>query len=100
VPQVTIYRHPQLAPLVQQYQLNVNYAVMLRHVPLAIAGITWHLLAHALLVRISQTAILAAKLQTRALPAIVAITWHLLAHALLVRISQTAILAAKLLTHA
>ncbi len=64
--QVTIYQDPQLVPHVQRYQHNVRYAVMLQHVPLAIAGITWHLLAHVLLVRISQTAILAAKLQTHA----------------------------------
>jgi hypothetical protein len=57
VSQVTIYRHLQLVPPVQQYQHNVRYAVMLRRVPLAIAEITLHHLPLALLVRISQTAI-------------------------------------------
>ncbi len=55
--QVTIYRHPQLVPHVQQYQRNVNCAVVLRHALPAIADITWHHLPHALFALISQTAI-------------------------------------------
>ncbi len=61
---VTIYRHLQLAPPVQQYQHNVRYAVMLRHVPLAVASITWRHLALALFALISKIAILVAKLLT------------------------------------
>jgi hypothetical protein len=61
VSQVTIYRHPQLVPHVQQYQPNVNFAVVLQHVPLAIAGITWRHLHRALLALILQIAILVPK---------------------------------------
>ncbi len=64
MPKVTIYQDPQLVPPVQRYQHNANYVVVLQHVPLAVAGITWHRLHRALLVRISQTAILVAKLLT------------------------------------
>ncbi len=65
--QVTIYRHPQLAPPVQQYQHNVRYAVVLQRALPAIVDITWHLLARALFVRISQTAIPVAKPQMHVL---------------------------------
>ncbi len=61
--QVTIYLHLQLAPPVQQYQRNVNCAVVLRHALPAIAGIIWYLQPLALLVRISQTAIPVVKRQ-------------------------------------
>jgi hypothetical protein len=62
VSQVTIYLHPQLVPPVQQYQHSVRYAVMLQRALLAIVDITWHLLARALFVRISQTAVPVTKL--------------------------------------
>jgi hypothetical protein len=46
--QVTIYRHPQLVPPVQQYQNNVHNAVVLQHALPVIVDITWHLLPRAL----------------------------------------------------
>jgi hypothetical protein len=98
--QVTIYLHRQLAPLVPPYQHNVQNAVVLRRALPAIVDITWHLLARALFVRISQTAIPVAKLLMHALLVLVDIISQLKINALFVRISQTAIPVAKLLMHA
>jgi hypothetical protein len=100
VSQVTIYRHPQFVPHVQQYQHNARSATTHRLALPAIVDITWHLLARALFVRISQTAIPVAKLLMHALLVLVDIISQLKINALLVRISQTAIPVVKLLMHA
>ncbi len=44
--QATIYRHPQLAPPVQQYQHNVEIVVVVQRVLLAIVAIIWRQRLH------------------------------------------------------
>jgi hypothetical protein len=61
--QVTIYRHPQLAPHVQQYQHNVRNAVLLQRALPVIVAITSRRQLHVSFALISQTAIPVTKLQ-------------------------------------